>query len=106
METVKEEIYETPLSSKQENQDAKSEIEQMLLFELLLLVLSRSLKFEVVQCYNKLRKLELTLMDQVIELTLDEGEFHEEVMLKLLKQMLTCETKFKTSEPKYLDIRS
>ena len=58
-------------------------------------------------------------MDQVINLTLDEGEFHEEaivslqkrismiqVMLKLLKQTLAHETKFKTLEPEYSDIRS
>ena len=58
-------------------------------------------------------------MDQVINLTLDEGEFHKEaivslqkristiqVMLKLLKQTLAHETKFETSEPKYSDIRS
>ena len=108
-----------PLSSKQEDQDVKSEIEWMLSSELLLSVSSGSLKSEVVQCYDKLRKLELTLMDQVINLTLDEGEFHEEaiaslqkqismiqVMLKLLKQTLAHETKFKTSEPEYSDIRS
>ena len=82
----------------------------MLLSELSLSVSSGSLESEVVQCYNKLRKLELTLMDQVINLTLNEGEFHKEaivslqkrismiqVTLKLIKQMLACETKFKTS---------
>ena len=119
MESAKEEAHETPLSSKQEDQDVESEIELMLLSELLLSVLSESLESEVVQCYDKLRKLELTLMNQVINLNLDEGEFHEEaivslqkristiqVTLKLLKQMLACETKFETSKPEYSDIRS
>ena len=91
----------------------------MLLFELLLSVLLGSLESEVVQHYDKLRKLELILMDQVINLILDEGEFHEEaivslqkrismiqVMLKLLKQTLAHETKFETLEPEYSDIRS
>ena len=119
MESAKEEAHEMPLSSEQEDQDAESEIEQMSLSELSLSVLLGSLESEVVQHYDKLRKLELTLMDQVINLNLDEGEFHEEaiaslqkqistiqVMLKLLKQMLAHETKFKTLEPEYLDIRS
>ena len=115
IESTKEEAYKTPLSSEQKNQDVKSKIEQMLLFELLLLVSLESLKSKVVQ----LRKLELTLMDQVIKLNLDEGEFHKDVIaslqkwisiiqvtLKLLKQMLACEIKFKTLEPEYSDIRS
>ena len=119
MESAKEEAHETPLSLEQEDQDAESEIEWMSSSELLLSVLSGSLKSEVVQHYDKLRKLELTLMDQVINLTLDEGEFHEEaivslqkrismiqVTLKLLKQTLARETKFETSEPEYSDIRS
>ena len=119
MESAKEEAHEMPLSLEQEDQDAESEIERMSLSELSLSVSSGSLKFEVVQRYDKLRKLELTLMDQVINLNLDEGEFHEEaiaslqkqistiqVMLKLLKQTLARETKFETSEPEYSDIRS
>ena len=119
MESTKEEAHGTSLSLEQEDQDAESEIEQMSSSELLLSVLSGLLKFEVVQCYDKLRKLELTLMDQVINLNLDEGEFHEDaivslqkqismiqVMLKLLKQTLAHETKFETSEPEYSDIRS
>ena len=119
MESAKEEAHETPLSLEQEDQDAESEIEQMSSSELSLSVLSGSLEFKVVQCYDKLRKLKLTLMDQMINLTLNEGEFHEEaiaslqkqisiiqVTLKLLKQTLACETKFKTSEPEYSDIRS
>ena len=87
--------------------------------ELSLSVLSGSLESEVVQHYDKLRKLELTLMNQVINLNLDEGEFHKEaivslqkristiqVTLKLLKQTLAHETKFKTLELEYSDIRS
>ena len=70
MESVKEETHETPLCLKQEDQDVESEIEWMLLSELLLSVLLELLKFEVVQCYDKLRKLEFTLMDQVIGLTI------------------------------------
>ena len=85
MESAKEEAHETPLSLEQEDQDAESEIERMLLSELLLSVLSGSLESEVVQCYDKLRKLELTLMDQMINLTLDEGEFHEEAIASLQK---------------------
>ena len=50
MESAKEEAHETPLSSEQEDQNVESEIEQMLLFELLLSVLSGSLESEVVQC--------------------------------------------------------
>ena len=119
MESAKEEAHETPLSLEQEDQDVESEIEQMSSSELSLSVLSGSLESEVVQHYDKLRKLELTLMDQVINLTLDEGEFHKEaiaslqkqistiqVMLKLLKQTLACETKFETLEPEYSNIRS
>ena len=119
MESAKEEAHETSLSSEQEDQDAESEIEQMSSSELSLSVLSGLLEFEVVQHYDKLRKLELTLMDQVINLNLDEGEFHEEaivslqkrismiqVMLKLLKQTLAHETKFETSKPECSDIRS
>ena len=85
MESAKEEAHETPLSSKQENQDAESEIEWMLLSELSLSVLSGSLESEVVQHYDKLRKLELILIDQVINLTLDEGEFHKEAITSLQK---------------------
>ena len=48
MESAKEEAHETPLSSEQEDQDTKSEIEQMSSSELLLSVLSGSLEFEVV----------------------------------------------------------
>ena len=119
MESAKEETHEMSLSLEQEDQDAESEIEQMLLFELSLSVSSGSLESEVVQHYDKLRKLELTLMDQVINFNLNEGEFHEEaiaslqkqisiiqVTLKLLKQTLAHETKFETSKPEYLDIRS
>ena len=83
MESTKEEAHETPLSLEQEDQDAESEIEQMSSSELLLSVLSGSLEFEVVQRYDKLRKLEFTLMDQVINLNLDEGEFHEEAIASL-----------------------
>ena len=53
--------------------------------ELLLSVLSGSLESEVVQRYDKLRKFEFTLMDQVINLNLDEGEFHEEAIVSLQK---------------------
>ena len=48
MKSAKEEAHETPLSLEQEDQDAESEIEQMLSSELLLSVLSGSLKSEVV----------------------------------------------------------
>ena len=85
MESAKEEAHETPLSLEQENQDVESEIEQMLLSELLLSVSSGSLESEVVQRYDKLRKLELTLMDQIINLNLNEGEFHEEAIVSLQK---------------------
>ena len=85
MESAKEEAHEMPLSSEQEDQDAESEIEWMSLSELLLSVSSGSLESEVVQCYDKLRKLELTLIDQEINLTLDEGEFHEEAIVSLQK---------------------
>ena len=57
----------------------------MLSFELLLSILLRSLESEIVQHYYKLRKLELTLMDQVINLTLNKGEFHEEAIVSLQK---------------------
>ena len=57
----------------------------MLLFELLLSILLGSLESEVVQHYDKLRKLELILMDQVINLNLNEGEFHEEAIASLQK---------------------
>ena len=60
MESAKEEAHEMPLSLKQEDQDVESEIEQMLSSELLLSVSSGSLESEVVQHYDKLRKLELT----------------------------------------------
>ena len=85
MESAKEEADEMSLSSEQKNQDVESEIEQMSLSELLLLVSSGSLESEVVQCYDKLKKLKLTLMDQVINLTLDEGEFHEKAIASLQK---------------------
>ena len=85
MESAKEEAYEMPLSLEQEDQDAESEIEWMLSSELLLSVSSGSLESEVVQHYDKLRKLELTLMDQVINLNLDEGEFHEDAIASLQK---------------------
>ena len=48
MELTKEEAHEMFLSSEQEDQDTESEIEWMLLSELLLSVSSRLLKSEVV----------------------------------------------------------
>ena len=83
MESTKEEAYEMLFSSEQKDQNVKSEIEQMSLSELLLLVLLGSLKSKVVQCYDKLKKLELTLMDQMIKFNLNEGEFHEDAIVSL-----------------------
>ena len=67
----------------------------MSLSELSLSVLSGSLESEVVQHYDKLRKLELTLMDQVINLNLDEGEFHEDTIVSLQKQIATIQVMLK-----------
>ena len=83
MESAKKEAHEMPLSLEQEDQDAESEIEQMSLSELSLSVLSKSLESEVVQCYDKLRKLELTLMDQVIIFFFFEADFIQLVVLNL-----------------------
>ena len=44
---------------------------------------------EVSQYYNKLRKLELMLLDQVIELTGDKGKFHVEAIMSLQNQIST-----------------
>ena len=95
MESAKEEAHEMPLSLEQEDQDAESEIEQMSLSELSLSVLSGSLESEVVQCYDKLRKLKLTLMDQVIKLNLNEGEFHEDAIVSLQKQIFMIQVMLK-----------
>ena len=78
MESAKEEAQEMLLSLEQEDQNAESEIEWMSLSKLSLTVSLGSLESKVVQHYDKLRKLELTLMDQMIKLNLDEGEFHKE----------------------------
>ena len=73
----------------------ESENERMSSSELSLSVSSGSLESEVVQRYDKLRKLELTLMDQVIKLTVDKGEFHEEAIASLQKRISTIQVTLK-----------